>query len=201
MWHNPFWKILPSYYNLFVGILSIFLGFFVLNKNITNKLCWIFWLMCLSSGLTSIFSGLLDIFAYHFNYIENFFILFYPTIGGFVPGLFLIFLILFPKQSDLIPKKVICIIFLCMAYFSYLGLTKHYHSNLVIVDRILQIERTPYYLLYIVYGLIVYLSHIAVIKIKIKNSIEPRHIQQLTIVLKGAFTGGFLILFGNIFII
>lgn len=191
-------KIIPYYLNLCVGMATLWLGFYTLSKNTKNHLCWLFFTMCMASGLTSGFSAALDLVAFHFNYIEGFFVLSYPAIGGAVPSLSLLFLVLFPEKSSGNFSKKIWIVLLPIPYFVYLGLGRLYYTKLYILDKILHIERTPFYLHYIAYCTIVYISYFLIINLKIRKSTSSKHINQLKIVLWGALIGGFLILLGMV---
>lgn len=186
----------PYYYNLFIGIISIILGIFVILNNQKNINARMFFLLALFSGLTTIFISSLDLFGFHFNYVEHLFVLLYPLMGAFVPTLLLLFTFLFPERPKWLKFSIVILLCLPIFYFMYLAVTNKYFYDIYVQNRKIMIERTPYYMIYCLHSFIIYICFLVISFLKLRHTQNKIHQNQLRTIFLGGLIGGGVIVLG-----
>ena len=187
---------LPGYYELFIGVTALILGSFVLISNPKQPSARLFFLLALFIGLTSVFAAALDLFGFYFNYIEKLFVLLYPLMGSFVPICLLLFTLLFPERPRWLKKSILIIFTLPTIYFIWLAVTDRYFYDIYVLNRAVVIKRTPAYLIYCTYSLIIYTLFLIISFSRIKKLQQNIHIKQLKTIFLGGIIGGGAIVIG-----
>lgn len=188
--------ILPGYYELIIGVISLVLGSFVLINNSKQYSSWLFFFLAIFSGLTSIFSAGLDLFGFYFNYIEKLFVLLYPLMGAFVPTCLLLFILFFPSRPYWLKNFLLIIFCLPILYFMWLAFNNRYFYDVYVLNRKVIIERTPYYLIYCSYSFTIYITFLITALIRMKLLARGIQKNQLKTIFLGGVIGGGIIVAG-----